>query len=429
MQLTSSHSNALLDQVLDRALQGMLPSHADALRLYSDPEILLEPLAEAARELRQQGKGATITYSPKVFLPLTNLCRDRCRYCTFRRDPGQSGARWMEPEEVLEIARAGEALGCREALLSLGDRPEAVFPEARRWLHQRGFARTLDYVAHISDLLLRETSLFPHSNPGLMARADLLRLKASNVSLGLMLETTSTALFAPGGAHDDAVDKRPHRRLRTIREAGELRIPFTTGILLGIGETADDVVDSLIAIRELHLRYGHIQEVIVQNFVPKPEIPMHGWPPPSPETMARIIALARLILGPAMNIQAPPNLSPGYLELLLDCGLNDWGGISPLTLDYINPEKPWPQVQTLAALAQSRGLQLRQRLAVYPEYARCPEFFPSRLWQLIRERTDAEGFPFQVTALAVPPPATHWRHPERPVPACRGSEGPALQPS
>ena len=358
MQLTASRPSALLDQALDRAQQGMLPSRADALRIYTDPEISLESLAEAARELRHRGKGATITYSPKVFLPLTNLCRDRCSYCTFRRDPGQPGAHWMEPEEVLAVARAGEALGCLEALLSLGDRPEAFFPEAQEWLRQRGFTRTLDYVAHISDLLLRETSLFPHSNPGLMARADLLRLRESNVSLGLMLETTSTALFAPGGAHDDAVDKHPHRRLRTIREAGELKIPFTSGILLGIGETPADVVDSLVAIRDLHLHYGHIQEVIVQNFVPKPEIPMHAWPPPSPEAMARTVALARLILGPEMNIQAPPKLSPHHLELLLDSSLNDWGGISPLTLDYINPEKPWPQVQTLAALAQSRGFQI-----------------------------------------------------------------------
>jgi FO synthase len=378
----------------------MLPSREDALCLYTDSDLPLEFLAAAARELRHQGKGTTITYSPKVFLPLTNLCRDRCRYCTFRRDPGQPGAHWMEPEEVLGVARAGEALGCREALLSLGDRPEAVFPEAREWLGRRGLARTLDYVAHISDLLLRETNLLPHSNPGLMARADLLRLKESNVSLGLMLESTSTALFAPGGAHDDAVDKRPHRRLRTIREAGELKIPFTTGILLGIGETPADVVDSLFAIRELHLRYGHIQEVIIQNFAPKPEISMRDWPPPSPETMARTVALARLVLGPEMNIQAPPNLSPHHLELLLDCGVNDWGGISPLTLDYINPEKPWPQVQTLAALARSRGLELRERFAVYPEYARRAEWFPPSLWQSLHPRMEAEGYPLPLSAVA-----------------------------
>ena len=336
MLMSSMRLDAPLNAVLDRLLGTVPLGREEALHLYSDPEIPLELLAAAARELRQSGKGSTITYSPKVFLPLTNLCRDRCGYCTFRRDPGDEGAHWMEPEEVLQIARAGEKLGCREALLSLGDRPEAVFPEARQWLTTRGFTRTLDYVASISELLLDETSLLPHSNPGLMARSDLVRLKESNASLGLMLETTSTAVFSAGGAHHDAIDKWPERRLRTIREAGELRIPFTTGILVGIGESTVDVIDSLIAIRDLHARYGHIQEVIIQNFVPKPEIPMHGWPGPAPEWFARTVAMARLILGPEMNIQAPPNLSPRHLELLLDCGINDWGGISPLTLDFIN---------------------------------------------------------------------------------------------
>ncbi|MBI4459375.1 MAG: 7,8-didemethyl-8-hydroxy-5-deazariboflavin synthase CofG, partial [Acidobacteria bacterium] len=222
---------------------------------------------------------------------------------------------------------------------------------------------------------------------------DLACLKQSNVSLGLMLETASRRLFLSGGAHEGAVDKFPHRRLRTLREAGELKIPFTTGILLGIGETAEEVVDSLLAIRELHLRYGHIQEVIIQNFVPKPEIPMWDWPAPAPRLLARTIAIARLIFGEHMNIQAPPNLSPGHLELLLDSGLNDWGGISPLTLDYINPEAPWPKVALLAALAQSRGLQLRRRLPVYPEYAKRSEFFEPAVWQRVREWTDAFGFP------------------------------------
>ncbi|MBI4478589.1 MAG: 7,8-didemethyl-8-hydroxy-5-deazariboflavin synthase CofG [Acidobacteria bacterium] len=381
-------------KVLDRVLLGEPLRREEALRLYSDTGISLEQLAESARELRRQGKGSTITYSPKIFLPLTNLCRDRCGYCTFRRDPGDAGAHWMEPEEVLQVARAGEKLGCREALLSLGDRPEAVFPEARQWLAARGFTRTLDYVASISDLILRQTSLLPHSNPGLMARSDLKRLKESNASLGLMLETTSTAVFASGGAHADAVDKWPARRLRTLREAGELKIPFTTGILVGIGESPADVIESLITIRELHARYGHIQEVIVQNFVPKPEIPMGRWPGPQPRQFARTVAISRLILGPQMNLQAPPNLSPRHLELLLDCGLNDWGGISPLTLDFINPEAPWPQVSRLAELGESKGLRLRERLAVYPEYVQRREFFSEPVWIALRDGVDAAGYPF-----------------------------------
>ena len=385
-----------LQSLIDSALSGIPLTREEALSLYASPELELERLAEAARELRQQGKGETVTYSPKIFLPLTNLCRDRCRYCTFRRDPGEAGAHWMEPEEVLAIARAGEALGCKEALLSLGDRPEAAFPEARAWLRERGFRRTLDYLASISELILQETTLFPHSNPGLMARGDLVRLKDSNVSLGLMLESTSTGLFSPGAAHEGAVDKWPHRRLRTIREAGELKIPFTTGILVGIGETEQDIIDSLLAIRALHFRYGHIQEVIIQNFVPKPEIPMHGWPGPPPKTFARTVATARLVFGPHMNIQAPPNLSPNGLEVLLDCGLNDWGGISPLTLDFINPEAPWPQVEKLAALVASRGLHLRERLAVYPEYVSRREFFSAKVWEQVHRSINFEGFPSKV---------------------------------
>jgi len=388
------------DQLLEGAVNGAGLSRDESLSLYMSPEVPLESLAEAAQELRRAHKGSTVTYSPKVFLPLTNLCRDRCRYCTFRRDPGDAGEHWMEPEEVLAVARAGEALGCKEALLSLGDRPEAEFPEAREWLRKRGFHRTLDYVAWISEFLLDETSLFPHANPGLMARSDLVRLRESNASLGLMLESTSTALFAAGGAHEGAVDKWPQRRLRTIREAGELKIPFTTGILVGIGETGEDVIDSLLAIRELHLRYGHIQEVIVQNFLPKPEIPMHDWPAPAPRVFARTVAMARLVLGGAMNLQAPPNLSPGHLGLLLDCGINDWGGVSPLTLDFINPEAPWPNVERLAEITSSKGLELRERFAVYPEYALKPEWHSERVGRRLRERGDADGYPRHACGVA-----------------------------
>ena len=388
------------NSLLRRAVDGEALSRDEVLRLYRSSETPLPALADAAWELGRRGKGQTVTYSPKVFLPLTNLCRDRCRYCTFRRDPGEEGAHWMEPEEVLAVARAGEELGCREALLSLGDRPEAEFPEAREWLRRRGFRRTMDYVAWISDLLLDETSLLPHANPGLMARGDLARLRESNASLGLMLESISTALFAAGAAHEGAVDKLPARRLRTIREAGESKIPFTTGILVGIGETDEDVIDSLIAIRALHEQYGHLQEVIVQNFLPKPEIPMRDWPGPDAQAFARVVAIARLVLGPQMNLQAPPNLSPENLELLLDCGINDWGGVSPLTLDFINPEAPWPEVERLQAVTRSRGLELRERFAVYPEYARNPEWCSERVGRRLRDRADAEGFPLGANALA-----------------------------
>ncbi len=386
-------ANSAGQRILEEALAGETLGADAALHLLTADSVGLGQLAEAAWQLREQEKGRTITYSPKVFLPLTNLCRDRCGYCTFRRDPGDAGAQWMEPDEVLAVARQGEERGCMEALLSLGDRPEAAFPEAREWLRARGFKRTLDYVAFISDLLLRETTLLPHSNPGLMARTDLAKLRETNASLGLMLESVSERTFLPGGAHEDAVDKVPEHRLRTMREAGELRITFTTGILVGIGESSEEIAASLVAIREMHRRYGHIQEVIVQNFVPKPEIPMHGWPAPSPEYFARTVAVARIVLGPEMNIQAPPNLSPEYLGLLLDCGINDWGGISPVTPDFINPASPWPLVDELSALCRSKGLGLRPRLAVYPEYAGREEFFSPRVWKALAGRVNAWGYP------------------------------------
>jgi FO synthase len=391
--------------LLKNAADENLLSRDEILSLFRSPDVPLAALAEIARELRTRGKGSVITYSPKVFLPLTNLCRDRCGYCTFRRDPGEHGARWMEPEEVLAVARSGEAMGCHEALLSLGDRPEAIFPEAAEWLRAHGFRRTLDYVAHISELLLSETSLFPHSNPGLMGSRDLARLQQSNASLGLMLESVSHALLLQGGAHEDAIDKPPHRRLQTIRQAGELKIPFTTGILVGIGESPEEVIDSLFAIRELHIRYGHIQEVIIQNFVPKPEIPMHDFPAPSVETFARTVAIARVIFGGEMNIQAPPNLSPQHLELLLDCGINDWGGVSPVTIDYINPEAPWPQVRQLEALASGKGLRLRERLPVYPEYTGRRDFFAPAVWQRIQQSIGADGFPSSILREARQPQA------------------------
>jgi 7,8-didemethyl-8-hydroxy-5-deazariboflavin synthase CofG subunit len=393
MSLTTDlRSNA---SILQSVLAGERLSRKLAVALYQASDISNAALAQVARELRNRGKGSTITYSPKVFLPLTNLCRDRCGYCTFRRDPGDVGAHSMEPEEVLSIVRKGEALGCKEALLSLGDRPEAVFPEAQAWLRERGFERTLEYVADISEMILHESKLLPHSNPGLMARSDLIRLRQSNASLGLMLESTS-ALSEAGGAHADAVDKKPRLRLRTIEEAGVLRIPFTTGILIGIGESSEDRIDSLLAIRDLNDRYGHIQEVIVQNFVPKPEIPMNAWPAPSFDEFARTVAMARLVLGSQMNIQAPPNLSPKNLGELLDCGINDWGGISPLTLDHINPESRWPEVDILAKIVSDRGFHLQERLAVYPEFATRSEFFSPKVWERIQNCTDEKGFPISI---------------------------------
>ncbi|HVG21366.1 MAG TPA: 7,8-didemethyl-8-hydroxy-5-deazariboflavin synthase CofG, partial [Blastocatellia bacterium] len=328
--------------------------------------------------------------SKKVFIPLTNLCRDYCGYCTFRKDPGQAGARTMTPDEVLAVAEAGARLGCKEALFSLGDRPEAVFPEMRETLARLGHRTTLSYLAEMSGRVLNETGLLPHANPGLMGRRDLEALREFNPSMGLMLESTSGRLALAGMPHDNAPDKRPSLRLKTIEEAGRLKIPFTTGILIGIGETLDDRVDSLLAIREMHDRYGHIQEVIVQNFRAKPDIPMRLHPEPEFADYARTIAVARLVLR-GMNVQAPPNLSDDSYPLLLRAGLNDWGGISPLTKDYINPEKPWPHIESLRSRTAGEGFELTERLNVYPEFVWRDEFLDARLAPRVRSMADDSG--------------------------------------
>jgi FO synthase len=327
----------------------------------------LPDLLAAAHAAKERFKPGTITYSRKVFLPLTNLCRDYCGYCTFRRDPGQHGAHTMTPDEVLKVAKEGEKLGCSEALFSLGDKPELLFPEMRDKLKHLGYNSTLQYLEAMCELVLRETTLLPHPNPGLLSAEWIARLAAVSPSMGLMLETTNAGLLAPGAAHDNAPDKLPARRLRTIAEAGKQNVPFTTGLLIGIGESLEDRVDTLLAIRDLHRRYGHIQEVIVQNFRVKPEIPMRHWPEPSQGEMLRTVAVARLLM-PEVNIQAPPNLSASYYDELLDAGINDWGGISPLTPDFINPERPWPHLDALQQRTQAKGFTLQQRLPVYPEF-------------------------------------------------------------
>jgi 7,8-didemethyl-8-hydroxy-5-deazariboflavin synthase CofG subunit len=346
---------------------GAAISRETALQLIRCPDADLPDLLAAARAAKERFKPGVVTYSRKVFIPLTNLCRDYCGYCTFRRDPGDPGAHTMTPDEVLEVACAGENLGCTEALFSLGDKPELLFPEMRQMLGHLGYKSTLHYLEAMCELVLRETKLLPHPNPGLLSAEWIGRLAAVSPSMGLMLETTNQALLAPGAAHDNAPDKVPAKRLRTIEEAGKQNVPFTTGLLMGIGEAPEDRVDTLLAIRNLQQRYAHIQEVIVQNFRVKPTIPMAHWPEPNQGEMLRTIAVARLLM-PDANIQAPPNLNAPYYEELLDAGINDWGGVSPLTPDYINPEKPWPHLEQLRRRTEAKGCRLRQRLPVYPEF-------------------------------------------------------------
>jgi 7,8-didemethyl-8-hydroxy-5-deazariboflavin synthase CofG subunit len=348
---------------------------AAAVRLLQDAP--LDELLSAANALRARGKGNTITFSKKVFIPLTTLCRDYCGYCTFRKDPGQPGAHFMTPDEVLAVAEQGRRAGCKEVLFSLGDQPERIFPEARDFLQKQGFTRTLDYLAAMCELVLERTGLLPHSNPGVMDANILARLKESNASVGLMLETVSTRLMRGDLPHAKAPDKVPALRLRTMEEAGKLSMAFTTGILIGIGETVEERIDSLLAIRAMNEKYGHIQEVIIQNFRAKADIPMAHHIEPTMDDMLRTIAVARLILGPEMNIQAPPNLSYSDFPRLLDAGINDWGGISPVTKDHINPEAAWPQIAKLEAETNARGFVLRERLALYPEFLERGPFISS----------------------------------------------------
>jgi len=356
-----------LAAILERTRSDARLGEAEAIRLIDCAPAELPSVMSAAAELRDRAKGRVVTYSRKVFLPITNLCRDRCTYCTFRKDPGDPGAWTMMPPEIAQWSQAGRELGCKEALMCLGDKPEVAFKEYRAVLAGLGVRTTIEYVAKACEIAI-EQGLLPHTNAGLMTCEEMKKLRPLNASMGLMLENISPRLRASGGVHQWAPDKDPARRMAVIEDAGRLRIPFTTGILLGIGETITERAQSLIAIGKAHEKYGHIQEVIIQNFRAKPEIPMASAPEPAAIEMARAIATARLILGGEMNLQAPPNLSPHEIELFLDAGLNDWGGISPLSKDYVNPEAPWPHLEKLAQRCAAKGFDLCERLAIYPEY-------------------------------------------------------------
>ena len=392
MHITASAHQMSFEEALEAASRGPVLAEAARvlIRAREGPET--DQLMKMAAGLRDRFKGRIISYSKKVFIPLTNLCRDYCGYCTFRKDPNQSGAHTMTPEEVLEVAEAGARLGCKEALFSLGDRPEAVFPEMRETLKSLGHRTTLSYLTRMCERVLDETGLLPHANPGLMARADIETLRPFSPSMGLMLENTSDRFARTGMAHDNAPDKVPELRLRTMEEAGRQRVPFTTGILIGIGETLDERVDSLEAIRLVQEEYGHIQEVIIQNFRVKREIPMRDHPEPSLADHCRTIAVTRLML-PEMNVQAPPNLSDDHYPFLIRAGINDWGGISPLTRDFINPEKPWPHIEELAARTAGEGYELKERLSVYPEFTIRDGYLDTGVASRIRALTDDFGYP------------------------------------
>ncbi|MFJ6195272.1 bifunctional FO biosynthesis protein CofGH [Micromonospora sp. NPDC092111] len=409
-------TSASVRRALGRAATGRAldVDEATALLAARGPE--LDELLRIAGELRDAGlrdagRPGVVTYSKKVFIPLTRLCRDRCHYCTFATVPHRLPAAFLEPDEVLAIARQGAALGCKEALFTLGDRPEERWPAAREWLDQRGYDSTLDYLRACAVTVLEETGLLPHLNPGVLSWSELQRLKPVAPSMGMMLETTATRLWSePGGPHFGSPDKEPAVRLRVLDDAGRVGVPFTTGILIGIGETPAERVDAIFAIRRSHREYGHLQEVIVQNFRAKPDTAMRGMPDAELRDLAATVAVARLLLGPKARIQAPPNLIEGEYDLLLRAGIDDWGGVSPLTPDHVNPERPWPQLDELARHTAQSGFTLRERLTVYPEYVRAgdPWLDPRLLPHVTALAEPATG----LAVAAARPVGRPWQEPE-----------------
>jgi FO synthase len=372
-------TEASMRRAVRRAADGKAIDVDEATALLAADGGLLDDLLAIAggirdAGLREAGRPGVVTYSKKVFIPLTRLCRDRCHYCTFATVPHRLPAAFLERDEVLAIAREGAAQGCKEALFTLGDRPEERWPAARRWLDERGYDSTLDYVRACAIAVLEETGLLPHLNPGVLSWADLQRLKPVAPSMGMMLETTATRLWSePGGPHYGSPDKEPAVRLRVLDDAGRVGVPFTTGILIGIGETRAERADSLFAMRRTAREFGHVQEVIVQNFRAKPDTAMRGIPDAELRDLAATVAVARIILGPRARLQAPPNLIDAEFALLLRAGIDDWGGVSPVTPDHVNPERPWPQIEVLREMSAKSGFVLRERLTIYPEYVRRAE--------------------------------------------------------
>jgi FO synthase len=370
-----------LERALDHLEDTGATDLAGATALLSARGSDLDRLLTVATRLRDEGlvrrsREGIITYSKKVFLPVTQLCQDRCHYCVFVETPGgllkKGLPTYLPPEEILRIAREGAAMGCKEALFTLGDRPENRWPVARQWLDEHGYESTLDYIRAMAELVLTETGLLPHLNPGVMSFAELQRLRPVAASMGMMLETTATRLWSePGGVHFGSPDKDPTLRMRVIDDAGRSRIPFTTGVLLGIGETDAERADALFAIRASHERYGQVQETIVQNFRAKPRTAMQNEADLELQEYAAAVAVARVVMGPDSTIQAPPNLTDRTeLDLLVRAGVDDWGGVSPLTPDHVNPERPWPELETLAELTAASGYSLRERLTAHPSYLR-----------------------------------------------------------
>ena len=385
--------NKRAEDTLSSILGGRALQQEEAVQLLmcsGETALVLRSVAATRRNL---AKGRTISYSRKVFIPLTNLCRDTCGYCTFKQNPWEKDAKSMTPAEVLQVAKTGRRQNCTEALFTLGERPEQRIPEYRTFLRTLGFSTTLEYLRYVSELVIEKTGLLPHANPGTMTKKEMSSLRDVNASMGLMLENVSERLCMKGGPHAQAPSKHPKLRLATIKNAGELKIAFTTGLLIGIGETPEEIVDSLYAIKKLNDEYGNIQEVIIQNFRAKQDTPMRKNVEPSHEFMQNVVAITRLLFNEGMNIQVPPNLSPDSYPDFLACGINDWGGISPVTIDYVNPEAPWPEVLTINRVCEDHGFKLKPRLPIYPEFIlKKTGFVPETIKTLIESMIDNDGY-------------------------------------
>ena len=351
----------------------------------------LDDLMQKAKEVRGDDK-KVITYSKKVFIPLTELCRDVCHYCTFAKAPKKLDAPYLEPDQVLAIAEQGKEQFVKEALFTLGEKPEMRYQVAKDHLQKLGFETTIEYLGSMSKLVYEETGLLPHLNPGNMTLLEMEKLREYSVSMGIMLESSSERLCGKGGPHFGSPDKQPATRLETMKNAGKLRIPITTGILIGIGETIEERIQSLLDIKNLHKEYGHIQEVIIQNFIPKENTRMKKHSPASKEDLLWTLSAARIIFGKDMNIQCPPNLNSDYLDQILDCGINDWGGVSPITIDHVNPESPWPQIEQLEKITNNKGMELVERLAIYPEYIEDQSWYDKNLHSGILELSDSSRY-------------------------------------
>jgi FO synthase len=377
---------------LEKVEAGHRPTREEALLLAAETDI--PRLMATAAFLRDQAHRNIVTYSRKVFIPLTHLCRDVCHYCTFAQPPKKGEQVFMTPERVLEVARQGAALGCKEALFTLGDKPELRYKAAREALAALGHETTLSYLAAMAKLVHEETGLFPHLNPGLMTDEDLAMLRPLAPSMGIMLESSAKSLTEKGKPHYGSPDKDPDVRLEALRRAGRARVPFTSGILIGIGETRQERIESLLALRDIQDEFGNIQEIIVQNFRAKPDTKMADAPEPDLDELLWTLAITRILFGPSMSIQVPPNLSPGQLQPLVAAGINDWGGVSPLTPDFVNPEAPWPHLDKLAAETAATGKLLVERLTIYPEYALDPErWLDPAMRTAVIQAIDAEGYP------------------------------------